>query len=140
MAEGGPLQYKLDSLSTPENYEYEARRVATFGKWPSNAVIGPHQLASVGFIYTGEGTLVQCFCCGVRYRDWHKGDNPLTIHQKCNPRCPFLRNLTCKRKPLKQLKKISKPPEVISNSLTSICELKEERPQKSEQVAGNLPQ
>ena len=63
----------------------------------------PEQLARVGFVYTGEGALVQCFQCGVKYRHWYKGDVPLNIHQKCNPRCAFLQSLGSKSK--------SSPPE-----------------------------
>ena len=138
MAEGG-----LPQCTGTENYESEVRRVATFFKWPLDKVVRPNQLASAGFIYTGEGTLVQCYCCGARYRDWHKGDNPLTIHQKCIPRCSFLQRLTYKRKPSKQPKQRShlpKPPDYngCDTTLMSNSELKE-RPSMSEQVAGILP-
>ena len=72
---------------TPENYQSEKE---SFAGWPLNEVVHPEQLARVGFVYTGEGALVQCFQCGVKYRHWYKGDVPLNVHQKCNPRCPFL--------------------------------------------------
>ena len=148
MAEGGPprARHTPASTGTPEDYESEVRRVATFLKWPLDEVVRPNQLASAGFIYTGEGSLVHCYCCGARYRDWHKGDNPLTIHQKCNPRCSFLQTL---RKPSKQPKRRShlpKPPgdyngyEIIPTTLMPNSELKEaERSPMSEQVAGMLP-
>ena len=75
---------------TPENYQSEEERIKSFAGWPLNEVVHPEQLACVGFVYTGEGALVQCFQCGVKYRHWYKGDVPLNVHQKCNPRCPFL--------------------------------------------------
>ena len=78
---------------TAENYQCEAERIKSFVGWPLNEVVHPEQLALVGFVYTGEGALVQCFQCGVKYRHWYKGDVPLNIHQKCNPRCPFLQTL-----------------------------------------------
>ena len=83
---------------TPENYQCEAERIKSFVGWPLNEAVHPEQLARVGFVYTGEGALVQCFQCGVKYRHWYKGDVPLNIHQKCNPRCPFLQTLACKSK------------------------------------------
>ena len=70
--------------------------------WPLNASVHPEQLARVGFVYTGEGSLVRCFQCGVRYRNWLKGDVPLSVHQKCNPRCAFLQTLTSKSKSTKE--------------------------------------
>ena len=66
--------------------------------WPLNEAVHPEQLARVGFVYTGDGALVQCFQCGVKYRHWYKVDVPLNIHQKCNPRCPFLLTLVSKSK------------------------------------------
>ena len=61
-------------------------------------VIHPEQLVRIGFVYTGEGSLVQCFQCGVRYRNWLKGDIPISVHQRCNPHCAF-QTLSCKSKP-----------------------------------------
>ena len=93
-----------------KDYQYEVNRINSFVGWPLNEAHKPEQLASVGFVYTGEGTLVQCFYCGIKYRAWHKGDNPLSVHQKCNPRCPFLRTLVCKQKlPSKQKAPSLKP-------------------------------
>ena len=85
---------------TPENYQSEAERLKSFVGWPLNETVHPEQLARVGFVYTGDGALVQCFQCGVKYRHWYKGDVPLNVHQKCNPRCPFLQTLTSKSKSL----------------------------------------
>ena len=82
----------------PENYQSEADRLKSFVGWPLNEAVHPEQLARVGFVYTGDGALVQCFQCGVKYRHWYKGDVPLNVHQKCNPRCPFLLTLVSKSK------------------------------------------
>ena len=83
---------------TPENYQSEEERIKSFVGWPLNEAVHPEQLARVGFVYTGEGALVQCFQCGVKYRHWYKGDVPLNVHQKCNPRCSFLQTFTRKTK------------------------------------------
>ena len=78
---------------TPVNYQSEAERIKSFVGWSLNEAVHPEQLARVGFVYTGDGALVQCFQCGVKYRHWYKGDVPLSVHQKCNPRCSFLQTL-----------------------------------------------
>ena len=83
---------------TPENYQSEEERMKSFVGWPLNEAVHPEQLARVGFVYTGEGALVQCFQCGVKYRHWYKGDVPLNVHQKCNPRCPFLQTFVSESK------------------------------------------
>ena len=83
---------------TPANYQSEAERIKSFAGWPLNEAVHPEQLARVGFVYTGDGALVQCFQCGVKYRHWCKGDDPLSVHRKCNPRCPFLQTLSSKSK------------------------------------------
>ena len=55
---------------------------------PLSRVIHPEQLVRVGFVYTGEGTFVQCFQCAWRLAE---GDVPLDVHQ---PYCLFLKTLT----------------------------------------------
>ena len=67
---------------TPENYQSEAERIKSFVGWPLNETVHPEQLARVGFVYTGDGALVQCFQCGVKYRHWYKGDVPLNVPSK----------------------------------------------------------
>ena len=89
---------KVDLPITIENYNSEEERLKSFVGWPLNESVHPEQLARVGFVYTGEGSLVQCFQCGVRYRNWVKRDVPLTVHQRCNPRCSFLLTFMSKTK------------------------------------------
>ena len=97
--------------TTSEDYRYKLNRINSFVGWPLSETHKPERLASVGFVYTGEGTLVQCcHCdCGIKYRAWSKGDNPLSVHQKCNPRCPFLLTLACKQKALRQKSSLPEP-------------------------------
>ena len=87
-----------------ENYKSEEERLKSFVGWPLNESVHPEQLARVGFVYTGEGSLVQCFQCGVKYSNWLKGDIPLSIHQRCNPHCAFLHTLTAKSKSVEEQK------------------------------------
>ena len=83
---------------TPENYRSEAERIKSFDDWPLSDVVNPEQLAHVGFVYTGEGALVQCFQCGVKYSHWYKGDVPLIVHQVFSSDCLFLQTLTSEGK------------------------------------------
>ncbi|XP_065908280.1 E3 ubiquitin-protein ligase XIAP-like isoform X2 [Dysidea avara] len=87
---------------TVENYRLEEERLKSYVGWPLNESVHPEQLARVGFVYTGEGSLVQCFQCGVRCRNWLKGDIPLSVHQRCNPRCAFLHTLASKTKAVEE--------------------------------------
>ena len=102
MAMGGPPLSRdgfpgLGPPVTPEIYRFEEERRRSFRGWALN-VINPKHLSRVGFVYTGVGTKVQCFQCGVTCSDWHKGDIPLNVHQRANPSCHFLQTLSCKRK------------------------------------------
>ena len=104
---------------TPDNYQSEEERIKSFVGWPLNEAVHPEQLARVGFVYTGEGALVQCFQCGVKYRHWYKGDVPLNVHQKCNPRCPFLQTFVSESKSSlseQQLARSYNSPELIRSS------------------------
>ena len=110
---------------TPKNCQDEAERIKSFIGWPLNEAVHPEQLARVGFVYTGEGALVQCFQCGVKHRHWYKGDVPLNVHQKCNPCCPFLQTLTSKTKsspPEQRPARSYVQPESIGNS-TQVVEV-----------------
>ena len=103
VASRGGDDFLLTSLPINfENYRSEAERIRSFVGWPLNESVHPEQLARVGFVYTGEGSLVQCFQCGVRYRNWLKGDIPLSVHQKCSPRCVFVQELARKDKSAKE--------------------------------------
>ena len=74
----------------PESYQCEEERIKTFSAWPLNGIIHSKELVRVGFIYTGQGALVQCFQCGFKNGFWFEGDVPLDIHQSGSPYCPFL--------------------------------------------------
>ena len=94
---------------TPANYQSEEERIKSFAGWPLNEAVHPEQLARVGFVYTGDGALVQCFQCGVKYRHWCKGAVPLNVHQKCNPRCPFLQTLSSNSKSSPPEQRLTRP-------------------------------
>ena len=76
-----------------EKYANSSARLHSFAQWPLGALVTSYQLASVGFYYTGTGTRVRCFSCGLMYDDWRSGDVPLLIHRKHSPLCRYLSTL-----------------------------------------------
>ncbi|KAL9648670.1 hypothetical protein ABK040_016299 [Willaertia magna] len=55
----------------------------------------PEELASNGFFFhPGENyiDMCECFCCGIKLRDWEETDVPREEHLKHNPSCPFILN------------------------------------------------
>ena len=93
---------------TPENYRSEVKRQKSFMGRALNGITA-EKLARAGYFYTGEEDEVQCFKCGVTCNKWRQGDDPFTVHQQCNPFCPFLQEF-------------AKPPDsqmVLSSNVTA---------------------
>ncbi|XP_013192066.1 baculoviral IAP repeat-containing protein 7 [Amyelois transitella] len=70
----------------------EANRLNTFSTWPASAPVDPIRIAKAGFYYTGEGTEVQCFCCGGKISEWNYGDQVMWRHRHMEPNCEFVVN------------------------------------------------
>ncbi|NWI67216.1 BIR7B protein, partial [Todus mexicanus] len=68
----------------------EEMRLSTFQNWTRYTDMGPEQLASAGFFYTGQHDLVRCFYCGGGVRNWSFGDDPWREHAKWYPGCEFV--------------------------------------------------
>ncbi|KAG8040581.1 hypothetical protein G9C98_002577 [Cotesia typhae] len=73
---------------------FELNRLNTFNEWPENAAVSPSRIAKGGFYYTGQGTSVQCFFCGVTISEWNYGDQVMARHREASPECPFVLNST----------------------------------------------
>ncbi|CAG5100992.1 Similar to Diap2: Death-associated inhibitor of apoptosis 2 (Drosophila melanogaster) [Cotesia congregata] len=73
---------------------FELNRLNTFNEWPENAAVNPSRIAKGGFYYTGQGTNVQCFFCGVTISEWNYGDQVMARHREARPECPFVLNPT----------------------------------------------
>ena len=71
-------------------YHEKSDRLNTFKNcWPKSA-ISLEKLANAGFIYTRRDDDVQCvFCAGV-IGDWADNDDPMIVHQRNFPTCPFI--------------------------------------------------
>lgn len=73
---------------------FELNRLNTFNEWPENAAVSPSRIAKGGFYYTGQGTNVQCFFCGVTISEWNYGDQVMARHREASRECPFVLNST----------------------------------------------
>ena len=81
------------------HYASSSLRLHTFSSWQYSNLITSYQLASAGFFYTGQGSRVECFSCGLTHQDWKKGDLPLHVHRQQSPNCPFISSLLSKESP-----------------------------------------
>ena len=77
-------------FSENEDKKYEFCRLNSFNLWPKDSPVFPLKLAQAGFYYNGKDDLTLCFACGARKEDWKSGDDPVDIHKRLNPSCPFL--------------------------------------------------
>ena len=73
-------------------YKFEHLRRETFRSWPSDAYVGPDEMAQAGFIYLGSGDRVQCVFCNGILKNWVPGDKAFQEHQRKFPYCPFVKN------------------------------------------------
>lgn len=65
-------------------------RYGSYSTFPQDVEVFPSHLADAGFYYEGNGDEVVCFSCGVKYKGWKKGDNPMNVHRMLSPHCRFL--------------------------------------------------
>lgn len=79
-----PIALAEDSVPTynPKHpiYKLEVERLASFKQWPKSMKQTPAQMADAGFFYTGNGDIVQCFCCGGALSGWLSEDDPWVEH------------------------------------------------------------
>ncbi|XP_076082660.1 baculoviral IAP repeat-containing protein 3-like [Mytilus galloprovincialis] len=75
------------SQRTNDSISVEMLRIYSLRNFPRNINISMLRLARAGFYSTGNSTETRCFRCGVIYRDWISGDNPMHIHRHLSPTC-----------------------------------------------------
>jgi hypothetical protein len=85
-----------------QNYRSEAARLESFWNWTHQYPL-PADLASAGFIYTGNSDLVRCVFCGQYVGDWEEEDFPITEHRSLFPHCPFVQGHDVGNIPISQL-------------------------------------
>ncbi|KAF2904279.1 hypothetical protein ILUMI_01898 [Ignelater luminosus] len=90
----GAIQRELhvNIRSKPQNNDYDTfeSRLRTFGDWPQALAQTPGKLADAGFFYMGFGDAVECFSCGICFRDWEPQDDPWIEHAKASPHCNYM--------------------------------------------------
>ena len=86
----GLLNPKFTKYATCES------RLQSFRDWPKFLNPSKTDLATAGFVYTGKGDLVYCFCCGIRVKDWEPTDHAFSEHWTHSPNCNFL--IMCRNK------------------------------------------
>jgi hypothetical protein len=52
--------------------------------------VGVDKLIGAGFQYCGPDDKVQCLFCRGRLYHWRSGNNPMKLHRKHYPHCPFV--------------------------------------------------
>lgn len=69
-----PESGKSDEVIGAKDMKKEQDRLMTFLKWPTSSPVGAERLARAGMFFTGDGDLVECFCCGGVLDGWNFGD------------------------------------------------------------------
>ncbi|XP_076052351.1 inhibitor of apoptosis protein-like [Oratosquilla oratoria] len=65
-------------------------RLKTFASWRQCEVgVEVKALVQAGFYWTGVGDLVQCFHCHGGIMGWREGEDPIDLHARLYPTCPF---------------------------------------------------
>lgn len=73
-------------------YMYEVNRLITFCEYPGDNKPFRTRLAQAGFIYTGYGDEVACYCCQIHVMNWSDADMPMEVHNRISSSCRFLTN------------------------------------------------
>jgi len=55
--------------------------------------IDPMNMADAGFFYNKNSQQFQCYSCNTKLSSWKKGDRPMEVHKRLNPKCQFIRAL-----------------------------------------------
>ena len=66
------------------------KRLQTYETWTC-VTQKKEDLASAGFVYTGERDKVVCLWCGMAKEDWKHHQNPFREHFKLSQKCEFFR-------------------------------------------------
>ena len=66
-------------------------RLKSFETWPKYLRPTKEEMASAGFVYTGQSDRVVCFACKREMKDWSPDDIPLHEHYKWSKECEYLR-------------------------------------------------
>lgn len=74
------------------------KRCESFQSWPiDRGCLSTESLVLAGFFYTGSGSIIRCFHCGVEIEAWLDGVmlEPLEIHKMISNKCAFANGIPC---------------------------------------------
>lgn len=85
------IETDLHQRFSPKYPEYMkcGKRYSSFQQWPKYHLPSKEDLAMSGFVYTGKGDIVFCFCCGIKLKDWEPSDRTWAEHYKHSPSCTY---------------------------------------------------
>lgn len=83
---------KFNESPFDNSMSQEMFRLYSLRNFPQNINISLVRLAQTGFYHTGQGSETKCYSCGVTYRDWTSGDNPMRVHRRISPSCNLVIN------------------------------------------------
>ena len=73
---------KFNESHFDNSMSQEMLRLFSLRNFPQHINISLIRLAQSGFYHTGQGSETKCYSCGVTYRDWTSGDNPMCVHKR----------------------------------------------------------
>lgn len=79
----------LYANNRPDMDKAEVRR-QTFVFYPCWSEADVNELVDAGFRFTGDDDTTECFCCNLQVSNWKRGDNPMEVHRRRSPSCPFV--------------------------------------------------
>lgn len=83
---------KFNESRYDNSMSQEMFRLYSLRNFPQNINISLIRLAQTGFYHTGQGSETKCYSCGITYRDWTSGDNPMRVHRRISPSCDLVIN------------------------------------------------
>ena len=70
-----------------QNFKNDLVRLSTYSAFPSNSDLSFMRLSSEGFVYKGQGDLLECTLCGEHFTDWKDIKTLIQRHDTVSPLC-----------------------------------------------------
>ncbi|XP_067676812.1 baculoviral IAP repeat-containing protein 3-like [Haliotis asinina] len=97
-------------MKEEEEMRYEGLRLRSFHGVDMN--VSYLRLAAAGFYATKNGDETKCFSCGIRHKNWQRGDNPFVVHTRRSPTCKHLHGKDVKNVAIQLLKSSVNQPSI----------------------------
>ncbi|KAH9504944.1 Baculoviral IAP repeat-containing protein 7-A [Bulinus truncatus] len=80
------------NIPTFPNNSTERKGFESFQNWPICHSVQPFHLVMA--VFFSMQTLLRCFWCGLDWKSWMMGDDPIAVHANLILNCPFLQSYT----------------------------------------------